>query len=164
MVSVRLPSDALTQHLLSYLGFSNLGCGVSLYGCSSKAQLLLLTLNEGYFLTATPPDLERGVAALGHDSDFQICQVFIFHWVHLNLTALVLNASIYTMLEISSFAIAYDLKMYILKKNSSGDEYKCLKIAGSDFWFYPVHPSYPVLLALYLPHVVLLYLNYMDNL
>jgi len=62
MVSVCLSSDALSQHLLSYLGFSYLGRGVSLHGCSSKAQLLLLTLNEGYLLRATPPDLERGVA------------------------------------------------------------------------------------------------------
>ena len=47
MVSVRLPSDALLQYLPSYLGFSYLGHGVSLHGCSSKAQLLLLTLEEG---------------------------------------------------------------------------------------------------------------------
>ena len=60
-----LPSDALLQHLPSYLGFSYLGHGVSLHGCSSKAQLLLLTLEEGYLLTATPPDLEHGVAPLG---------------------------------------------------------------------------------------------------
>ena len=65
MVSVCLPSDALSQHLPSYLGFSYLGRGVSLHGCSSKAQLLLLTLNEGYLLMATPPDLECGVAPLG---------------------------------------------------------------------------------------------------
>ena len=65
MVSVCLPSDALLQHLPSYLGFSYLGCGESLPGCSSKAQPLLLTLDEGYLLTATPPDLERGVAPLG---------------------------------------------------------------------------------------------------
>ena len=64
MVSVCLPSDALSQHLLSYLGFSYLGRGVSLYGCSSKVQLLLLTLDEGYLLMATPPDLEHGVAPL----------------------------------------------------------------------------------------------------
>ena len=62
MVSVCLPSDALLQHLLSYLGFSYLGRGVSLHSCFSKAQPLLLTLNEGYLLTAAPPDLERGVA------------------------------------------------------------------------------------------------------
>ena len=37
---------------------------VSLHGCSSKVQPLLLTLDEGYCLTATPPDLERGVAPL----------------------------------------------------------------------------------------------------
>ena len=65
MVSVCLPSDALSQHLLSYLGFSYLGRGVSLHGCSSKAQPLLLTLDEGYLLTAAPPDLERGVSPLG---------------------------------------------------------------------------------------------------
>ena len=65
MVSVCLPSDALLQHLLSYLGFSYLGCGVSLHCCSSKVQPLLLTLDEGYLLTATPPDLERGIASLG---------------------------------------------------------------------------------------------------
>ena len=45
--------------------FSYLGGGVSLHGCSSKAQPLLLTLDKGYLLTATPPDLERGVAPLG---------------------------------------------------------------------------------------------------
>ena len=57
MVSVCLPSDALLQHLLSYLGFSYLGRGVSLHSCSSKAQPLLLTLDGGYLLTAALPDL-----------------------------------------------------------------------------------------------------------
>ena len=63
---------------LEYLGFSYLGRGVSFHGCSSKAQPLLLTLEEGYLLTLeegylltleegyllmdAPPDLERGVA------------------------------------------------------------------------------------------------------
>ena len=65
MVSVCLPSDALLQHLPSYLGFSYLERGVSLHGCSTKAQPLLLTLDEGYLLIAAPPDLERGVASLG---------------------------------------------------------------------------------------------------
>ena len=65
MVSVCLPSDALLQDLPSYLGFSYLGRGVSLHSCSSKVQLLLLTFDEGYLLTATPPDLEHGVAPLG---------------------------------------------------------------------------------------------------
>ena len=65
MVSVCLPSDTLSQHLLSYLGFSYLGRELSLHGRSSKAQPLLLTLDEGYLLTAAPPDLERGVAPLG---------------------------------------------------------------------------------------------------
>ena len=60
-----LPSDALLQHLPSYLGFSYLGRGVSLHGCSSKAQPLLLTLDEGYLLTPALPDLQRGIALLG---------------------------------------------------------------------------------------------------
>ena len=66
MVSVCLPSDALLQHLLSHLGFSYLGRGVSLHGCSSKAQLLLLTLDK-----VTPPDLERGRAPLGPPAPMQ---------------------------------------------------------------------------------------------
>ena len=59
MVSVCLPSDTLLQHLPSYLGFSYLGHGVSLHGCSSKARLLLLTLDEEYLLTAALPDLQH---------------------------------------------------------------------------------------------------------
>ena len=65
MVSVYLPSDALLQHLLSYLGFSYLGHGVSLHGCSSKAQPLPLTLDERYLPTAAVPDLQHGMAPLG---------------------------------------------------------------------------------------------------
>ena len=65
IVSVCLPSDALSQHLPSYLGFSYLVRGVSLHSYSSKAQLLLLTLDKGYLLTTTPSDLEHGVAPLG---------------------------------------------------------------------------------------------------
>ena len=64
MALVYLPSDALSQHLPSYLGFSYLGRGVSLHSCSSKAQPLLLTLDKGYLLIAAPPDLEQGVAPL----------------------------------------------------------------------------------------------------
>ena len=59
MVSVCLPSDALSQYLLSDLGFSYLGHGVALHGCSSKVQPLLLTLDE-----VAPADLECGVAPL----------------------------------------------------------------------------------------------------
>ena len=82
MVSVCLPSDALLQHLPSYLGFSYLGRGVSLHGCSSKAQLLLLTLDEGYLLTAAPPDPERGIASLGGS-----CAVAVGHSPLLPLTS-----------------------------------------------------------------------------
>ena len=59
MISVCLPSDALSQHYhLSYLGFSYLGRGVSLHSCPSKAQPLLLTLDKGYLLSVTAPDLD----------------------------------------------------------------------------------------------------------
>ena len=51
---------ASQQHLPFYLDLSYLGRGVSLYGCSSKAQPLLLTLDEEYLLTAAPPDIEHG--------------------------------------------------------------------------------------------------------
>ena len=47
-----------------YLGFSYLGHGVSLQGCSSKVQPMLLTLDEGYLLTSILPDLQRGIAPL----------------------------------------------------------------------------------------------------
>ena len=67
MVSVCLPSHALSQHLPPYLCFTYLGCGVSLHGCSSKAQTLLLTLDE-----VTPPDLERGVAPLSPPAPAQL--------------------------------------------------------------------------------------------
>ena len=65
MVSMCLPSDALLKYLPSYLGFSYLGCGISLHGCSSKVQPLLLTLDEGYLLTTALPDLQHGIAPLG---------------------------------------------------------------------------------------------------
>ena len=71
MVSVCLPSDALLQHLPSYLGFSYLGRGVSLQGCSSKVQPLLLTLDEGYLLTTAVPDLQCGIAPLGPPAPVQ---------------------------------------------------------------------------------------------
>ena len=66
MVSVCLPSDALLQHLPSYLGFSYLGCGVSLHDCSSKVQPMLLTLDKGYLLTAALNHLDSCLCCLLH--------------------------------------------------------------------------------------------------
>ena len=80
MVSVILPSDALSQHLLSYLDFSYLGRGVSLHGCSSKEQPLLLTLDERYLLTAALPDLECGVAPLGPPVPSAAQFVLLYNW------------------------------------------------------------------------------------
>ena len=56
-----------SQHLPSYLGFSYLGRWVSLHSCSSKGQLLLLTLDE-----VAPPDLEHGVASLSLPAPVQL--------------------------------------------------------------------------------------------
>ena len=36
-----------------------------LFMAAPAKELLLLTLDEGYLLTAAPPDLERGIAPLG---------------------------------------------------------------------------------------------------
>ena len=65
MVSVCLPSDALLQHLPSYLSFYYLVRGLSLLGSSSKVQPLLLTLGKGYLLIAISSDIEHGIALLG---------------------------------------------------------------------------------------------------
>ena len=65
MVSVCLHADALSQRLMSYCGFSYLGRGVSLHGCPSKEQPLLLALDERYLLTTALPDLQRGIAPRG---------------------------------------------------------------------------------------------------
>ena len=72
MVLMCLPSDVLLQHLPPYLGFSYLGGGVSLHGSSSKVQLLLLTIDQGYLLMATPPDLEHRVAPLSLPAPVQL--------------------------------------------------------------------------------------------
>ena len=74
----------LLQHLPSYLGFSYLGLGVSLHGCSSKVQLLLLTLDEGYLLTAAPPDLEHGVTPLCPPAPMQPPLLELIH-IHLHI-------------------------------------------------------------------------------
>ena len=85
MVSVCLPSDDVLQHLPSNVDFSYLGHGVSLHGCSSKAQPLLLTLDKVYLLTATIPDLEHAEAPLVHPMPMQpplhgrVISVLIIH-------------------------------------------------------------------------------------
>ena len=67
MVSVCLLSDALLQHLPPHLGFYYLGHGMALFGCSSKTQPLLLTLDK-----VVPPDPEHGVAPLGLPAPVQL--------------------------------------------------------------------------------------------
>ena len=67
VLTVCLPSDALLQHLPSFLGFSYLGHGVSLHCYSRKAQPLLLTLDD-----VAPPDLERGEAPLSPPAPAQL--------------------------------------------------------------------------------------------
>ena len=62
MVSVCLPS--CKTYRLTWVSIT-LDVGYLFTGCSSKVQPLFLTLDEGYLLTATPPDLEHGLAPLG---------------------------------------------------------------------------------------------------
>ena len=89
MVSVCLPSDALLQHLLSYLGVSYLGRGVSLHGCSSNVQPLLLTLDEGYLLTAASPEVAQLFPTLCNPMDCSLqsssvhgCfQAIVLEWI-----------------------------------------------------------------------------------
>ena len=54
-----------------------LDVGVSVHGCSINVQLLLLSLDEVYLLTAAPPDLERGVAPLGPPAPLSHCSLDI---------------------------------------------------------------------------------------
>ena len=74
---------------------SYLGRGVSLHSCSSKVQPLLLTLGEGYLLTTTPSDLERGIGPLGPPAPSQplllggaVAVSFHIHGKLVNLIAL----------------------------------------------------------------------------
>ena len=63
--------EALILWPHDYLGFSYLGHWVSLHACSSKAQPLLLTLDEGYLLTTALSDLQCGIAPLGPSAPAQ---------------------------------------------------------------------------------------------
>ena len=78
------------QHLPSYWSFSNLGHGVSphgwfsdvqppapvlgrgisIHGCSSEAQTLLLTLDVRYLLMAAAPELGHGVSPHSHSTTY----------------------------------------------------------------------------------------------
>ena len=91
MVSVCLPSDALSQQLPFYLSFSYLGFRVSLHSCSSKAQPLLLTLDEGYLLTAAPPELDRGVAPLSPPAPTQLPLLGLGVGLNLNIQKTKIN-------------------------------------------------------------------------
>ena len=55
MISVCLPSDALSQHLLSYLGFSYLGQGVSFHRCPSWPRTWSSSSWPSCVCTATTP-------------------------------------------------------------------------------------------------------------
>ena len=65
VVSVCLPSDALSQHYRLIWVSLTLDVGYLFHGCSSKMQPLLLTLDVGYLLMAAAPDLGHRVSTLG---------------------------------------------------------------------------------------------------
>ena len=68
MVLVCLPSDALLQHLPSYLGLGYLFAAAP---AKQGKEQQLLTLDEGYLLTTALPDLQRGIALLGPPAPLQ---------------------------------------------------------------------------------------------
>ena len=79
MVSVCLP--CCNTYCLTWVSLTLVNV-VSLYGSSSKVKPLLLTLDKGYLLTATPPDLECGVVPLGPPAPAQpSLQARILEWV-----------------------------------------------------------------------------------
>ena len=51
--------------LILHMGYLFMAVPAKRSGCSSKAKLLLLTLDEGYLLTSALPDLQHGIAPLG---------------------------------------------------------------------------------------------------
>ena len=53
--------------------------GLSLYGCSSKAQPLLLTLDEEYLLMAAPPDLITVIQTYAPTSNAKEAEVEWFY-------------------------------------------------------------------------------------
>ena len=90
MAAVCLPSDApCNTYHLTWVSLT-LDVGVSLHGCSSKAQPLLLTLDEGYLLTATVPDFQRGIAPVGPPAPAQPP----FLWLLLCYGSLALSAAV----------------------------------------------------------------------
>ena len=101
-----LPSDALLQHLPFYLGFSYLGRGVSLQGCSRKAQPLLLTLDEGYLLIAAPADLERGVAPLSRPFCIRAAAASMIKEMQIKITVLLYS---YHLAKLESWIISSDV-------------------------------------------------------
>ena len=62
MVSVCLPSDALLQHLLSYLGFSYLGCGYLFTAAPAKRSQCSLPWTRG--ISSPPPFLTFNVVSI----------------------------------------------------------------------------------------------------
>ena len=84
MVLVCLPSDALSQHLLFYLGFPYLGWSISSRLLQQSAAAAPY-LDKGYLLTAAPPDLECVVAPIDYAKDFDVwitrnCGSFLKRW------------------------------------------------------------------------------------
>ena len=88
MVSGCLPSDALSQHLPSYLGFSYLRRGVSLHGCSSKVQPQLLSYNSNASAFDIVPEVSEPILSSFHSLYFILLFISYFHYFIFQFTAL----------------------------------------------------------------------------
>ena len=113
VVSDRLPSDALSQRLPSYLGFSHLGHGVSLHSCSSNTQLLLLTLDVRYLLSAATPDLGCGVSPLCHLLLLQATVSIIYRHILIDTNILYLYFIFYIFVSILYFLSINRYKYFV---------------------------------------------------
>ena len=77
MASVCLPSDELSQHLPSYLGFSHQGCGGISSWLLQQSSAAAPDLGHGVIFSAAAPDLRCGVTPLGQ---FSWCTPLLWLW------------------------------------------------------------------------------------
>ena len=116
--------------------------GVSLHGCSSKAHPLLLTLDEGYLLTAASPDLECVVAPIDYAKAFDV-------WYHEKLWIILKEKGIadHLVCQICMQVKKEQLELDVEKQthSKSGEEYVKAVYFHLDYLTYMQNTSRSVL-------------------